>query len=92
MDWSHSMDPTEVQLAATETLVPAEAHMESTEVQLAATETLVLLPAEARMESTEVQLGATEPLCSKRRTWQLHRRHQYLQEHCQQTQRAKERH
>jgi hypothetical protein len=52
------MEPTEAQLAATETLVTAEAPMEPTEAQLAATETLVT--AEVTMESTEAQLASTE--------------------------------
>jgi hypothetical protein len=48
------------QLAARETLVPAEARMEPTEVQLAAIETLV--PAEAPIESAEAQRASIETL------------------------------
>jgi hypothetical protein len=66
VDWSRTIKPTEVQLAATETLAPAEARMEPTEVQLAATESLT--PAEGSKQPQE---------CSRRtQQYQQHSRDQ----------------
>ncbi len=85
VDWPRTRKPTEVQLAATETLTPAEARMEPTGAHLVATETLAT--SEARMEPTEVQLAATESLvpaevprqaqeCSQRTQQPQHQRDQ----------------